>query len=343
MLYELKKAQTPRLTVGYYHAGTPGKPKLMSIHGNCSSAVFYQPLMKRLEDRFELVAPDLRCFGDTEPKPIDATRGMRDFSDDVDALAATLGWETFSLLGWSMGGGVVMQYAIDHSEKLETLILVAPQSPYGFGGTYGEDGKKLEPAGLASGGGCANPQLIEALLKGDREFAAKTLDGVYVAPPYQIDPALKETFIDGLLSTRVGEGMYPGDKQAAAVWPFFAAGRDGVCNTMSPSWCDLSPLAEIPNRPPVLWIRGAGDIMVTDASMMDIVNLGKLGFVPGYPGEDVCPPQPMVSQTRYVLEKYKANGGAYEEVVIAGGHGPFLDNEDGFVAEFLRFFGAHRA
>ena len=45
----------------------------------------------------------------------------------------------------------------------------------------------------------------------------------------------------------------------------------------------------------------------------------------------------MLSQTRYVLEKYKANGGKYEEVVIAGGHGPMLDNEDGFVAELLRF------
>ena len=128
MFYEVQKVDTPRLTTAYYHAGQIGAPKLMLIHGNASSAKFYLPLMKRLEDRFELVALDLRGFGDTEPKPIDARRGMRDFSDDVDALAETLGWDRFSLLGWSMGGGVAMQYAIDHSEKLERLILEAPLS-----------------------------------------------------------------------------------------------------------------------------------------------------------------------------------------------------------------------
>ena len=95
---DMQKAETSRLATAYYHAGKAGLPKLMLIHGNASSAKFYLPLMKRLEDRFELVAPDLRGFGDTEPLPVDARRGMRDFSDDVDALAETLGWESFSLL-----------------------------------------------------------------------------------------------------------------------------------------------------------------------------------------------------------------------------------------------------
>ena len=35
--------------------------------------------------------------------------------------------------GWSMGGGVVMQYALDHPAL--SLTLQAPVSPYGFGGT----------------------------------------------------------------------------------------------------------------------------------------------------------------------------------------------------------------
>lgn len=334
---DMQKAETSRLATAYYHAGKAGLPKLMLIHGNASSAKFYLPLMKRLEDRFELVAPDLRGFGDTEPLPVDARRGMRDFSDDVDALAETLGWESFSLLGWSMGGGVAMQYAIDHSEKLEALILQAPLSPFGFGGTYDADGKKLQPVGLASGGGCANAQLIAALQSGERSFIAQTIDSVYVAPPYQIEPELKEMFIDSVLSTRVGEGLYPGDKTAAPVWPFFAAGENGICNTMAPNWCDLSPLADISSKPPILWIRGASDIMVSDTSLMDLAWLGQLGYVPGWPGAEQCPPQPMLSQTRWVLDRYRANGGRYEETVIAGGHGPMLDNEDGFVAELLQF------
>ncbi|MBR5970745.1 MAG: alpha/beta hydrolase [Lachnospiraceae bacterium] len=337
MFYEMHKIATDRIETAYYHAGKAGAPKLLLLHGNASSAKFFLPLMKRLEDRYEMLAPDFRCFGDTEAKPIDATRGMRDFSDDVDAFVKAMQWDSFALLGWSMGGGVAMQYAIDHSEKLTHLILEAPLSPFGFGGTYDEDGKKLTPAGLASGGGCANPQLIDALVSGGRAFIAQTIDGVYVAPPYQIAPELKEMYIDSVLQTRVGEGMYPGDKQVAAVWPFFSSGTAGVNNTMSPAYCDLSGLADISNKVPVLWIRGDKDIMVADTSMMDLAHLGALGMVPGFPGAALCPPQPMLKQTRYVLERYRENGGSYEEVVIAGGHGCMLDNEDAFTEELLRF------
>ncbi|MBS1419557.1 MAG: alpha/beta hydrolase [Oscillospiraceae bacterium] len=337
MFFETKTVKTPRLTMAYHHAGKSGAPRLMLIHGNASSSLFYLPIMKRLEDRFELVAPDMRCFGESEALPVDATRGMRDFSDDVDAFAEAIGWDSFSLLGWSLGGGIAMQYAIDHGEKLEKLILQSPLSPFGFGGTYDEDGKKLEPVGIASGGGCANVQLIASLQEGKRDFIAQTIDGVYVAPPYQIDPELKEMFIDSVMTTRVGEGMYPGNKTMAPVWPFVAAGNDGICNTMAPNFCDLSGLADIEKKPDVLWIRGAQDIMVSDNSLCDLAVLGKMGIVPGYPGEAVCPPQPMLKQTRYVLEKYKANGGSYREAVIHGGHGCMLDNEDGFIEEILSF------
>ena len=41
----------------------------------------------------------------------------------------------------------------------------------------------------------------------------------------------------------------------------------------------------------------------------------------------------MVSQTRYVLEKYKANGGDYREVVLPGGHCCPLESPEQFCAE----------
>ena len=74
---------TPRLTTAYLSAGTPGKPRLLLLHGNVSSAVFYEHLMERLADDFEMLAPDFRCFGHSSALPIDATRGMRDFSVDI--------------------------------------------------------------------------------------------------------------------------------------------------------------------------------------------------------------------------------------------------------------------
>ena len=46
---------------------------------------------------------------------------MRDFSDDLDAFVQALDLNTFHLLGWSLGGNIVMQYAIDYPGKVRSL------------------------------------------------------------------------------------------------------------------------------------------------------------------------------------------------------------------------------
>ncbi|MGI8531649.1 MAG: alpha/beta fold hydrolase [Geodermatophilaceae bacterium] len=107
------------------------------IHGNVSSSVFWQSLMLALPGRYRPLAVDLRGFGGTDPLPVDATRGLRDFADDVAATVDTLGLDTVHLVGWSMGGGVAMQYLLDHPDRVATLSLVAPVSPYGFGARPG--------------------------------------------------------------------------------------------------------------------------------------------------------------------------------------------------------------
>ena len=81
-----------------------------------------------------------------------------------------------------------------------------------------------------------------------------------------------------------------------------APGRWGVVNAFSPKYCDLSAFAGIEPRPDVLWVRGADDRTVSDASAADFGYLGKVGLVPNWPGEEVYPPQPMVSQIRALFE-----------------------------------------
>ncbi len=71
---------------------------------------------------------------------------------------------------------------------------------------------------------------------------------------------------------------------------------------------------------------------------MDFCFLGKSGIVAGWPGDDIYPPQPMVSQMRYVLEKYKAKGKRYEEFVIEGaGHSPHIEKPEQFQNKVLSF------
>ena len=79
-------------------------------------------------------------------------------------------------------------------------------------------------------------------------------------------------------------------------------------------------------------------MIVSDNSMFDFGALGKMEFVPGWPGDDVYPPQPMVSQTRAVLEQYAANGGSFQEHVIQdAAHGPHIEKPDEFNALFHAF------
>ena len=70
--------------------------------------------MLSLPDTYRPFAIDMRGFGDTEPKAVDATRGLRDYADDLAATMAALGLEAAHLVGWSMGGGVVMQLLRDN-------------------------------------------------------------------------------------------------------------------------------------------------------------------------------------------------------------------------------------
>ena len=88
-------------------------------------------------------------------------------------------------------------------------------------------------------------------------------------------------------------------------------------------------------KPPVLWIRGQDDQIVSDASLFEFGTLGQLGAVPGWPGPEVYPPQPMVAQTRQVLERYAANGGRCREVALEDcGHTPYLEKPEAFNAAF---------
>jgi pimeloyl-ACP methyl ester carboxylesterase len=132
-----------------------------------------------------------------------------------------------------------------------------------------------------------------------------------------------------VLLTRTGEGFYPGDAIPSEHWPGTAPGRLGFTNAMAPIYCDTSAVAELDTRVPILWLRGDEDQVVSDTSFFDLGFLGQLGAIPGWPGPDVLPPQPMLQQTRAVLERFAARGGRYREVVLEGhAHGTLLECPD---------------
>lgn len=109
-------------------------------------------------------------------------------------------------------------------------------------------------------------------------------------------------------------------------------------NAFSRKYFDVSDVAELDHKPPVLWIRGADDLIVSNNSMFDIAALGAMGAVPGWPGEEVCPSQPMLDQLRAVFLRYGEDGGVFrEEVIEDSGHSPFIDQPERFNSLFQHF------
>ena len=336
-MYPRHFVMTERLQTSYFHSGA-GRPKrLLLLHGNLSSAAFFLPLFAELARSFEVAAPDLRCFGDTEDLPVDATRGYRDWSDDVYAFARALGWDRFLLVGWSMGGNVAMQFTIDHSEMVEKLILIAPGSPYGFGGSRDEQGTLRQPEGLGCGGGCVPPILLNSIGNPNRAFLRDVLRNLYFNPPFRIGWEWENLFIREIGKIKRGEDRWPGNYHASLRWPFFSAGDKGVLNAMSPPYADLSAFLDLEDKPSVLWIRGEDDQIVSDCSMLEFGALGKMGMIPGWPGNQAFPPQPMIAQTRRFFRRYRDAGGDVIETVIPGGHMCALEHPAQFLSALRAF------
>ncbi|NLU80547.1 alpha/beta hydrolase [Micromonospora sp. HNM0581] len=319
-----------------------GVPVLL-VHGNCSSAAFWEPLVRRLPETLRVVAPDLRGYGASQPAPVDATRGLTDFADDVAALldepSLFAQGSRPVLVGHSLGGGVAMRLLVDHPDRIAGVLLAAPVSPYGFGATRDLTGNPTTPDLAGSGAGTANGDFVARLAAGDRSTEAPTSPRSVLRTAYVNEPAClgddEELLLDSLLSTATGTDNYPGDVTGSPNWPGSAPGDRGVLNALA-RFRVAEELVAVTPKPPVTWIRGDADVIVSDTSLFDLAQLGALGVVPGWPGPQDCPPQPMIGQTRAVLNRYALAGGNYREVALPGcGHSPHLERPAEFVAELL--------
>ncbi len=337
---------TPRLRQHVLRAGPETGQPVVFLHGNFSAATYWEETMLALPPAHQAIAPDLRGYGLTEDRLVDATRGMGDWSDDLAALLDALGIERAHLVGWSLGGGVLYRFLADHAARVRSLTLVNPVSPFGFGGTKGEDGTPCYDDFAGSGGGVVNPEFVRRIKEGDRgaddpNSPRNVINTFYYKPPFRA--AREEAFLSAALLEKMGDDRYPGDFVASPNWPGVAPGRYGPINAGSPKYV----LTEVPAflaaapRPPILWVRGSDDQIVSDTSFFDFGTLGQLGYVPNWPGADVFPPQPMVSQTRGVLARYAAAGGRFQEEVIADtAHGPHIEKPEAFNTLFHAFLAA---
>ena len=109
-----KAAQMQHLTVranaADFHVARSGQgPPLLLLHGWPEFWLTWQPVMARLADRFQLIAPDLRGFGDSD-KPA-GPWGAADHAADLLALLDALGVGQVGVVGHDVGGAVIQALA----------------------------------------------------------------------------------------------------------------------------------------------------------------------------------------------------------------------------------------
>ena len=327
---------TDRITTRVLFSGPDDGIPVLFLHGNVSSATWWEEVMVTLPPGFRGIAPDQRGFGEADPnKKIDATRGVGDLADDAVALLNQLGIDQAHIVGNSLGGVVVWRLLMDCPERFLTATQVSPGSPYGFGSVKGIEATPCYDDFAGSGGGLANPELLKRMAAGDRSadsmFSPRSAFRMLVVKPPFI-PAREDALIDAMLATHLGNQDSPGDFVPSPNWPYVAPGRWGAANALSPKYVDdVKRLYAAKPKVDVLWIRGSHDLAVSNNAASDPATVGAAGLLPNWPGPDVYPPQPMIDQTRDVLEKYAAGGGSYREVVMQGtGHVPYIEKLDEF-------------
>jgi branched-chain amino acid transport system permease protein len=99
-----------------------GAKKLVFVHGNMASAKWWRPVMAALDQEYEMLAVNLRGFGDSPDTPEQVT--LADHANDIYELTRKYRFEQLVLVGHSLGSGIAMQFAADYPELLTGLVLV---------------------------------------------------------------------------------------------------------------------------------------------------------------------------------------------------------------------------
>jgi triacylglycerol esterase/lipase EstA (alpha/beta hydrolase family) len=97
-----------------------GGPPVVLVHGWLSSSRIWEPLARRLAQRFTVYTLDLVGFGESD-KP-SSGYGVRNGSRLLYAFCAHFGLTRASVVGHDLGGNMVVKLAADHPDLVGRVV-----------------------------------------------------------------------------------------------------------------------------------------------------------------------------------------------------------------------------
>ncbi|SCE94283.1 alpha/beta fold hydrolase [Micromonospora mirobrigensis] len=112
------------MTIGHVGVGH-GPRRVLALHGWFGSARGWGWLPELIDgERFTWAFLDYRGYG--ERMAVAGEHSIAEISADALALADSLGWETFSVVGHSMGGSAAQRVLADAPDRVERLVGISP-------------------------------------------------------------------------------------------------------------------------------------------------------------------------------------------------------------------------
>lgn len=122
-------AGTPKIQ--YQLAGSAG-PRVLLVMGLGMGGALWEPQVRELCTDHQVATFDHRGIGQSDAP--DGPFTIKDLAADALRVADALGWQTFHLVGISMGGMVAQEMVLAEPKRIHTLTLIAthPGGPTGI-------------------------------------------------------------------------------------------------------------------------------------------------------------------------------------------------------------------
>lgn len=134
--FATERITTEDVSLQVWHGGQG--PPLLLLHGYPQTHTMWHRVAPALAERFSVVCPDLRGYGDSDKPAGDDTHAAyakRTMAEDQVAVMRRLGFDRFAVAGHDRGARVALRLALDHAEAVSHLVIldiVPTATVYGY-------------------------------------------------------------------------------------------------------------------------------------------------------------------------------------------------------------------